>query len=66
MAGNSRDVTLTLSVDTLGEDGIILSGPRQNVINAAGGNTFADNLAITVTSGASNTTSKARIRLMLG
>ena len=46
------------STITLGEDGIILSGPRQNVINAAGGNTFADNLAITVTSGASNTTSK--------
>lgn len=46
------------STITIGEDGIILSGPRQNVINASGGNTFADNLAITVTSGASNTTSK--------
>ncbi|MFN7185685.1 MAG: P22 phage major capsid protein family protein [Alphaproteobacteria bacterium] len=45
------------STITIGEDGIILSGPRQNVINASGGNTFADNLAITVTSGASNTTS---------
>jgi len=46
------------STITLGEDGIILSGPRQNVINASGGNTFADNLAITVTSGASGTVSK--------
>lgn len=46
------------STIALGEDGIILSGPRQNVINAAGGNTFADNLAITVTSGASGAVSK--------
>ena len=46
------------STITIGEDGIILSGPRQNVINASGGNTFADNSAITVTSGASNTTSR--------
>ena len=45
------------STITIGEDGIILSGPLQNVINASGGNTFADNSAITVTSGASNTTS---------
>ncbi len=46
------------SMITLGEDGIILSGSRQNVISASGGNTFADNLAITVTSGASGTVSK--------
>jgi len=39
---------------TLGEDGIIADGsPRQNVVSAP-----ADNVAITVTSGASNTTSK--------
>lgn len=42
----------------IGEDGIILSGPRQNVINAAGGNTFADNLTIAVISGASGVTSR--------
>lgn len=46
------------STITLGEDGIILSGPRQNVINASGGATFADNLTITVTSGASGAVSK--------
>jgi hypothetical protein len=46
------------STISIGEDGIILTGPRQNVINASGGNTFADNLAITVTSGASGTVSK--------
>jgi hypothetical protein len=46
------------STITIGEDGIILTGPRQNVINASGGNTFVDNSAITVTSGASNTTSR--------
>jgi len=46
------------STITIGEDGIILSGPRQNVINASGGNTFADNLAITVTSGASGAVSR--------
>jgi hypothetical protein len=46
------------STITIGEDGIILTGPRQNVINASGGNTFADNSPITVTSGASNTTSR--------
>ena len=45
------------STITIGEDGIILSGPRQNVINAAGTSVIADNSAITVTSGASNTTS---------
>ena len=46
------------STITIGEDGIILSGPRQNVINASGGSTFADNLTITVTSGASGTVSR--------
>jgi hypothetical protein len=46
------------STITIGEDGIILAGPRQNVIAADGSSTFADNSAITVTSGASNTTSK--------
>ena len=46
------------STITIGEDGIILSGPRQNVINASGGNTFPDGLTITVTSGASGVTSK--------
>lgn len=46
------------STIAIGEDGIILSGPRQNVVNASGGNTFADNLAITVTSGASGAVSK--------
>lgn len=46
------------STITIGEDGIILSGPRQNVINASGGNTFADDLAITVTSGASGAVSR--------
>lgn len=46
------------STITIGEDGIILTGPRQNVINASGGNTFADNSAITVTSGASGTVSR--------
>lgn len=46
------------STITIGEDGIILSGPRQNVISATGTSVIADNSAITVTSGASNTTSK--------
>lgn len=46
------------STIVIGEDGIILTGPRQNVIAADGTATFADNLAITVTSGASATTSK--------
>ncbi|MES1987326.1 MAG: P22 phage major capsid protein family protein [Pseudomonadota bacterium] len=44
------------STITIGEDGLILTGPRQNVvITAANG---ADNQAITVTSGASGTISK--------
>lgn len=46
------------STIAIGEDGIILNGPRQNVINASGGNTFADDLTITVTSGASGVTSR--------
>ena len=46
------------STITIGEDGIILSGPRQNVINASGTSVIADNSAITVTSGASGVTSK--------
>lgn len=46
------------STITIGEDGIILTGPRQNVISASGTSVIADNSAITVTSGASNTTSK--------
>jgi len=46
------------STITIGEDGIILSGPRRNVIAADGSVTFADNLAITVITGASGTVSK--------
>jgi hypothetical protein len=46
------------STITIGEDGIILNGPRQNVINASGTSVIADNSAITVTSGASGVTSK--------
>jgi hypothetical protein len=46
------------STITIGEDGIILTGPRQNVISATGTSVIADNSAITVTSGASNTTSR--------
>lgn len=46
------------STITIGEDGIILSGPRQNVISATGTSVIADNSAITVTSGASSTTSR--------
>lgn len=46
------------STITIGEDGIILNGPRQNVISASGTSVIADNSTITVTSGASNTTSK--------
>jgi hypothetical protein len=46
------------STITIGEDGIILNGPRQNVINATGGNSFPTGAAITVTSGASGVTSK--------
>lgn len=46
------------STITIGEDGIILTGPRQNVISATGTSVIADNSAITVTSGASNTVSK--------
>jgi hypothetical protein len=45
------------STITLGEDGIIASGPRQNVITAAGTGVIPDGATITVTSGASNTTS---------
>ena len=45
------------STITIGEDGINLDSRLGNVINASGGFTFADNLAIVVTSGASNTTS---------
>jgi hypothetical protein len=44
------------STITLGEDGIIGSGPRQNCVFANGVG-IADNAAITVTSGASATTS---------
>jgi hypothetical protein len=44
------------SVITIGEDGLILSGPRQNVVITAASN--ADGQAITVTSGASGVTSK--------
>lgn len=47
-----------LSTITIGEDGIILSGPRQNVISATGTSVFASGAAITVTSGASGTVSK--------
>jgi hypothetical protein len=46
------------STITIGEDGIILSGARQNVINASGTSVIADNSTITVTSGASGVTSK--------
>lgn len=46
------------STITIGEDGIILTGPRQNVISATGTSVIADNSAITVTSGASTTVSK--------
>lgn len=46
------------STITIGEDGIILNGPRQNVISASGTSVIADNSAITVTSGASGTVSK--------
>jgi len=46
------------STITIGEDGIILSGPRQNVISATGTSVIADNSAITVTSGASGAVSK--------
>ena len=46
------------STITIGEDGIILTGARQNVISASGTSVIADNSTITVTSGASNTTSK--------
>ena len=46
------------STITIGEDGIILNGPRQNVISASGTSVIADNSTITVTSGASNVTSK--------
>ncbi len=46
------------STIAIGEDGIILTGPRQNVIDATGGTTFPDGLVITVTSGASGVTSK--------
>jgi hypothetical protein len=46
------------STITIGEDGIILNGPRQNVINASGTSVIADNSTITVTSGASGVTSK--------
>ena len=46
------------STITIGEDGIILTGPRQNVISATGTSVFADNSPITVTSGASGTVSK--------
>jgi len=41
---------------TIGEDGIITSGPRQNVVITAANN--GDNSPLTVISGASNTTSK--------
>lgn len=46
------------STITIGEDGIILNGPRQNVISATGTNVIADGQTITVTSGASGVTSK--------
>lgn len=46
------------STITIGEDGIILTSPRQNVISASGTSVIASGSAITVTSGASNTTSK--------
>lgn len=46
------------STITIGEDGIILNGPRQNVISATGTNVIADNQTITVTSGASGTVSR--------
>lgn len=46
------------STITIGEDGIILNGPRQNVISASGTNVIADNSAITVTSGASGVVSR--------
>lgn len=46
------------STITIGEDGIILNGPRQNVISATGTSVIADGSAITVTSGASGVTSK--------
>jgi hypothetical protein len=46
------------STITIGEDGIILSGARQNVISASGTSVIADNSPITVTSGASGVTSK--------
>lgn len=43
---------------TIGEDGIILNGPRANVIAADGSTTFTSGKALTITSGASNTTSR--------
>lgn len=46
------------STITIGEDGIILNGPRQNVVYQDGTNVIPDGRTITVTSGASNTTSK--------
>jgi hypothetical protein len=46
------------STITIGEDGIILTGPRQNVISATGTSVIADNSAITVKSGASGIVSK--------
>lgn len=46
------------STITIGEDGIILNGPRQNVISATGTNVIADGQTITVTSGASGAVSK--------
>jgi len=46
------------STITIGEDGIILNGPRQNVIYQDGTNVIPDGRTITVTSGASGAVSK--------
>lgn len=46
------------STITIGEDGIILTGARQNVISATGTSVITDNSAITVTSGATTVVSK--------